>query len=130
MISRVARIAFTVFLLFLGRSAFAEERISRYESDITVAENGRLTVRETIQVEVEGVLVRHGIFRDLPNGLGGVDVREVTLDGQKEPFTREAMGGAVRIRIGRADRNVSNGTHVYSLTYRTHPQIGFSGTYD
>lgn len=127
--SRVSRLALTTFLLLLCQTVFAEERISRYESDITVAENGILTVRETIQVEVEGLNIRHGIYRDLPSRTG-IDVQEVLLDGKRERHALEYMGGFLRIRIGRGDRNVSNGTHVYSVSYRTGPQIRFLTNYD
>jgi uncharacterized membrane protein YgcG len=125
--SRVARIAFTAFLFLVAHSAFAEERISHYQTDITVAENGALTIRETIEISVEGVRIRHGILRDLPAKVGRIDVQDVTLDGRREPYKVE---GNVRIRIGRGDRDVSKGVHVYTLTYRTQPQIGFFNDYD
>jgi uncharacterized membrane protein YgcG len=128
--SRVARCAFTVFLLLLCQLAFAEERISRFQSDITIEENGRLAVRETIAVNVEGVSIRHGIFRDLPNKVGRIDVQEILLDGNREPFAIERTDDSTRIRIGSADHTVRKGTHVYTIRYRTTPQIGFFDSYD
>ena len=54
------------FLAILSVPASAEERITSYASKIDVAQNGALTVTETISVVAEGERIRHGIYRDFP----------------------------------------------------------------
>jgi hypothetical protein len=48
----------------LPAAAHAEERIGRYSSDVRVQKDGALDVTETIEVNAEGVAIRHGIYRD------------------------------------------------------------------
>ncbi len=43
-----------------------DERITDYNSDITVARSGVLTVTETISVIAAGEQIHHGIYRDFP----------------------------------------------------------------
>jgi hypothetical protein len=42
------------------------ERITRYDSDVTIARNGTLTVVEAIGVYVTNDQIKHGIYRDFP----------------------------------------------------------------
>ena len=56
-------------LLCLASSAWADERILDYRSDIEVHEDGWLTVTETIRVRAEGNQVRRGIYRDFRPGI-------------------------------------------------------------
>ena len=62
---RLGALAAALLVLCIG-PAFAEERITDYSSDITVAQTGALTVTETISVIAEGDEIRHGIFREFP----------------------------------------------------------------
>ncbi|MBV9046579.1 MAG: DUF2207 domain-containing protein [Alphaproteobacteria bacterium] len=115
------------------------ERITGFNSDITVARNGTLTVVETIGVYVTGDQIHHGIYRDFPtlytdkNGMRvhvRFDVTSVTLDGDTVDYTTEDIDNGVRAKIGSADSFVSTGPHVYVLTYMTARQIGFFDKYD
>lgn len=116
-----------------------EERITAYDSDITVAKNGTLTVAETIAVNVTGEQIRHGIYRDFPtlytdkNGVRvhvRFDVTSVMLDGGPAPYTTEGIDNGVRVKIGDADDFVKHGPHTYVLTYMTARQVGFFEKYD
>jgi uncharacterized membrane protein YgcG len=120
-------------------SAGASERITRFVSDVNVQRNGDLMVTETIQVQAEGNVIKHGILRDFPtiyaarNGERvqvGFDVLDVKRDGAAESYATERMDNGVRIRIGRADQWLSGGLHEYSITYRTTRQIGFFKNFD
>jgi hypothetical protein len=119
--------------------ANAVERILLFVSDAQVQHNGDLIVTETIRVEAEGNQIRHGIFRDFPTTytrpdgsrvVVGFDVQSVTRDGTSEPWTTEAFGNGVRVRIGNADVTIPNGPHEYVIRYRTDRQIGFFADYD
>ncbi|HWF96599.1 MAG TPA: DUF2207 domain-containing protein [Xanthobacteraceae bacterium] len=119
--------------------AQAVERILRFVSDVEVERNGDLAVTETIRVQAEGNQIRRGILRDFPTTYArpdggrvvvGFDVKSVTRDGADEPWTTEALANGVRVRIGRAEVNLSTGEHEYVIRYRTTRQIGFFADYD
>src|SRR3954471_23860812 len=103
------------------------ERIISYYSDVQVAAASSLRVTETIRVEAEGQNIRHGIYRDFPtryerNGRSvrvGFEVEDVQLDGQPVHYARESLSNGVRIRIGDADSDVSQGEHSYVIRYTT-----------
>ena len=82
---------------------------------------------------------RRGILRDFPtiysasNGRRvevAFDVASVTRDGKTETYATEKLANGVRLRIGRADVTVSNGTHEYVIKYRTTRQIGYFDDFD
>jgi uncharacterized membrane protein YgcG len=115
------------------------ERIMRYDSDITVAKNGVLTVTETIAAHATGDQIRHGIYRDFPTDYTDThgravhvrfDVMAVTMDGHSEPYDTEGIDRGKRVKIGDADHDVDPGDHTYTITYITARQIGFFDTYD
>ncbi len=115
------------------------ERITRFDSDIAVAQNGTMTVAETIAVYVTGDQIHHGIYRDFPTlytDRRGIrvrvrfDVMSVTMDGHDEPYATESISNGVRVKIGDADTLVGSGPHRYVLTYITARQIGFFDKFD
>ncbi|HLJ53089.1 MAG TPA: DUF2207 domain-containing protein, partial [Rhizomicrobium sp.] len=115
------------------------ERITSFDSDITVARNGTLSVTETIAVYANGEQIRHGIYRDFPtrytdkNGASvhvRFDVTSVTRDGHAEPYATESIDNGVRVRIGDKNTLIETGPHVYTLSYMTARQVGFFDGYD
>ncbi|MEP1599564.1 MAG: DUF2207 domain-containing protein, partial [Hyphomonas sp.] len=122
--------------------AVTEERIDSFDVAITVETDGDIKVSETIQVMSEGVRIRRGIFRDLPRyyaddaGQPGdklpyrYDVKRVTRDGRREPYTVEKDGNAFRIRIGDADVFLERGSHTYEIEYEVKNQIRYFDDHD
>jgi Predicted membrane protein (DUF2207) len=115
------------------------ERITNFDSDITVARNGTMTVRETIAVYATGEQIVHGIYRDFPTTYGGghgwvvkvrFDVTGATMDGHDAHYSTSSLDNGVRVKIGDADTIISSGRHVFVLTYMTARQIGSFDTYD
>ncbi|MEW6643313.1 MAG: DUF2207 domain-containing protein [Pseudomonadota bacterium] len=136
---RSAGIAIVLWLAAALAPAAASERISRFVSDVTVQRNGDLEVTETITVQSEGQSIKRGILRDFPTSYAnrdgtrvevGFDVRAVTRDGAAEPYATERLSNGVRVRIGRADTLLANGSHTFVITYRTTRQVGFFNDYD
>ena len=126
-------------LLALSSGALAEERISRFVSNIVVNGDGSVEVSETIFVNSEGNQIRRGIFRDFPTTyadrhgqrvIAGFDVIAVKRDGHAEPYVLEALSNGTRIRIGDKDVFLDDGPHRYDISYRTTRQIGFFDRYD
>jgi uncharacterized membrane protein YgcG len=143
-------IALGVLVLAVSLFAFAQklpvrqrpaaaEAIELFRSDITVAPDATMTVRETVRVRSAGNSIRHGIFRDFPtkyfDRLGnrfvvGFQVVEVQRDGRPEPYALETIANGVRVRIGSANFELAPGEYSYSLTYRTNRQLGFFPDHD
>ena len=136
---RGGRVLLAALLLVLPRVALAQERITSFDSDISIATNGVVTVRENISVNVENNRIEHGIFRDFPtlyrDRIGTrvrvpFDVESVQLDGHSEPYGIETLDNGKRVRIGSANAIVPRGEHTYLIVYRTNRQIGFFNDYD
>jgi len=126
----MARIAVALVVLFsMLAPAGAVERILDFVSDATVERNGDLTVNETIAVQAEGNVIRRGIFRDFPTTyhrrrdgsqvVVGFQVLSVTRDGNTEDYALESLDNGVRVRIGSANRILTNGRHDYVIRYVT-----------
>jgi uncharacterized membrane protein YgcG len=138
--SVICRVALALVLVVAACvPAGAAERILRFVSDVKVERNGDLVVTETIAVQAEGKDIRRGILRDFPTVYTrrdgarvevGFDVQFVTRDGASENFVTERLSNGVRVRIGSADRLLSDGRHEYVIRYRTTRQIGFFADYD
>ena len=120
-------------------NVFAEEAILSFHSDITLAQNGLITVTETIEVNAENTLINRGIYRDFPTQyLGalltkkevGFKVLKVLRNGNKELFHTEKMSNGMRVYMGSSDIILDRGTHHYQLTYQTDNQMGYFDDYD
>ena len=132
-------LAVLLTLLVAGAPAHAQERITRFVSDVEVNADASLHVTETIDVVSEGVNIRRGIFRDFPtryrarNGLRmrvGFALLGVMRDGQSEEARTEPLKNGIRIRIGNAERLLEPGEHRYVIRYRTTRQIGRFDDFD
>jgi hypothetical protein len=126
-------------LLAVAAPALAEERITQFVSDVTVNADATLEVRETIEVQAEGIEIRRGIFRDFPTSYAGragqrvtvdFDVISLTRDGKPEPYALESLSNGIRVRIGDRDVFLTRGPHIYEIVYRTSRQIGFFENFD
>jgi uncharacterized membrane protein YgcG len=134
------RAAVAVLLLIAATApAAAEERITRYVSDVRVNPDASLDVTETIEVVAENVRINHGIYRDFPTryrtsrGLRmrvGFAFLGATRDGQTEPASTEPVSNGVRIKIGTPELTIPPGEHRYTIRYRTTRQIGRFEDYD
>ncbi|HVH37782.1 MAG TPA: DUF2207 domain-containing protein, partial [Sphingomicrobium sp.] len=126
-------LAAAIALLAAAHPALAEERITRFTSDVEIRPDASLDVSETIDVIAEHNRINRGIFRDFPtryrgrNGAEmhvGFDLISVTRNGSPEPAKLEAVSRGVRIRIGDPDRLIEQAEHRYVIRYRTTRQIG------
>lgn len=137
------RLALTLFtllaLLACARTAFAQERILDYHSDIAIAANGSMEVTEHIRVDAEGQRIRHGIYRDFPTDyrdpqhnryVVGFDVLGATLDGSDVDWHTERRSNGVRVYLGNKDTEVSHGEHDFTLHYRVTRELGFFADHD
>jgi hypothetical protein len=137
---RFLRQAIPALLLALAATAaHAEERISRFVSDVQINKDASLDVTETIDVRAEHNKINRGIYRDFPTryrGRNGSQMRVgfmfrgATLDGMPVQAKTETIPNGVRIRIGDPDKLVDIGEHRYVIRYDTTRQIGHFKDFD
>ncbi len=125
--------------LLISFTLSATERITDFNSDITVHQDGSMTVAETIKVKGEADQIRRGIVRELPtkykDRIGnyynvGLDILEVKRDGQREPYHIEAVPNGKKIYIGSKERFLGPGYYTFDITYKTNRQLGFFDDHD
>jgi hypothetical protein len=123
----------------LAAPVLAQERIISFDSDVTIAADGELTVIETIRVRAEGNDIKRGIYRDFPTvykGRGGeshivgFEVVEVLRDGAAENWFTEGRSNGVRVYVGEKNYFLPKGQYTYRLTYKTDRQIAFHEEFD
>jgi len=119
--------------------ATAREEIRAFASDVELATDGSVDVTETIDINVEGIDIRRGIYRDIPvvmiDDEGNrirprLEVTGVTRNGESEPHRVEQMGDFMRIWIGDPDTLLSRGVHRYVVTYTMTRMGRYFGDYD
>ena len=124
-----------LLLLVFGQAAWqaapltAAERIKSFRSDMVVADDGLLTVTETITVNAEGDKIKRGIYRDIPvrYGTGFLGLKQtipfeilaVEHNGQPSPYHTDDRGDFERVYIGRKGQAIPAGEHRYLIRYTT-----------
>jgi uncharacterized protein (TIGR04222 family) len=123
----------TVLLVVLGAAAPASaqgfgERISSYDIDLSIEDDGDLLVQETIEYDFGGA-ARRGIERFIPvrfpyepddryERVYPIDVLDVeTSAGTPGQTQTSTASNNLVIRIGDPDRTIT-GRHTYRITYR------------
>src|SRR5438270_9678916 len=126
-------------LLAIAPAAAQTERITSFDSRITVNGDGSMQVIETIVVESAGVDIVHGIYRDFPTRYSDrtgnrysvlFDVVSVRRDGNTEPYHTEDLSNGVRVYFGSSSYDLPAGNHTYQFSYRTNRQLGFFADHD
>jgi len=126
-------------VLLLPSAVLAQERILSFDSVITIAENGSMTVAETIRVRAEGNVIQRGIFKDFPTRYRDRFGNRVVVDfevlgvergGQPEPWFTDRLSNGVRLYAGDADTFLQPGVYSYTFRYRTSRQLGFFQDFD
>lgn len=132
-------IFFVLLLLSAAPTVHAEERITRFISQVDVLQSGDLVVEETISVIAEGNSIRRGIYRDFPIDYSdehghsyrvGFSVVAAERDGRGEPFHTKKVANGVRVYMGSKDIVIPHGPHTYTLRYVTNRQLGFFSDHD
>ena len=132
---------FYLFLLlcFAGISVKAQEGITSFTAELRIDTLGKLTVTENITINAEGYIFKRGIFRKIPeyrkdkNGqsvYNRIKVISVLQDGQQAEHKESSKESLLEIRIGSADKFLTDGLHNYEITYSVENQVGFFDNYD
>ncbi len=133
------KIFLIIVAVLLCFQAKATEEILTFHSDIQVEKDRSVLVTETIQVNVEGVNIQRGIFRNIvtaaldENGRRinyDTEVLEVLKNGMPENFSVSAISGGQQVKIGSSDVILSPGEYTYTIRYRMENQVRFFENYD
>jgi len=130
-----------VFVFSLPGLALAEqERITSFDSTITVNQDGSMRVENTIQAMVTGDQIQHGIYYDFPTiysnaKTGGrlvidFQVLGVQRDGQNEPYTVASWANGKRVKIGDPNVIISPGVHTWTLRFSVDRELGYFADHD
>ncbi len=123
----LAGIAGAIAFCAVAPFAMAAEVIERFESDISVLDNGSLKIVETIEYDF-GEAEKHGVFRYIPYAHTepasawylsrevAVEYGDILRNGEVEPYEVTDEGGYAKVRIGDPDQTVS-GKHTYRIEY-------------
>ena len=136
---KATALAILLAALAVAAPVLADERILDFASEITLAADASMIVRETIRVRAEGNEIKRGIYRDFPtryrDKLGhrvvvDFELLETLRDGRPETSRVQAQTNGVRVYFGREDVLLDPGEYTYTISYRTTRQLGFFVDYD
>ena len=140
MLTLAALVATALLLSMPGLALAEQERITSFDSAITVNQDGSLRVENTITAVVTGDQIQHGIYYDFPTvysnaKTGGrlvinFQVLGVQRDGQAEPYTVESMANGKRVKIGSADTLIDPGVHSWAIRFSVDRELGFFTDHD
>jgi len=141
-ISQKINLFFIVILgLFLISSipVLAQEKITNFQSNITVNSDGSLIVTENITVQAQGQEIKRGIYRDFPtkykDRLGNnynIDFKiiEVLRDEKNINYWTENLSNGIRTYMGAKNIYIDPGEYTYTFIYETARQLGFFENHD
>jgi len=133
-------LAIALLVSIPGLALAEQERITSFDSAITVNQDGSMRVENTIRAIVTGDQIQHGIYYDFPTiyantRTGGrlvIDFRVlgVQRDGQTEPYTIENRANGKRVKIGSADTLIAPGEHTWVLRFSVDRELGYFADHD
>lgn len=115
------KLAYFLFfcLMLISGAAFADERITSFDSLIQAQYDGSLIVTEKITVYHEGKEIRRGIYRDLPTSKGEkYKLLEILRNGNPEPGFVETGYGYYRINTGNDDYLPQPALSEFTIKYK------------
>lgn len=114
-------VALALALVLATAPVRADDRITSFTAELALNADGSVDVVETIEVEADGTVIKHGIFRNIVTSQSALQskltVTRVERDGVAEPYAIEPTGDVSRVRIGDADVLIDPGRHTYVLGY-------------
>ncbi|MCP9235713.1 DUF2207 domain-containing protein [Lewinella sp. JB7] len=116
-----------ISLLFclLCLTVVGQERFSSWHAEIVPRADRSVDITETITVEAQGIAVKRGITRSLPQRTEQpISLMSVERDGQVEPHHTQTRDGLLTIFAGQQDVLLDPGRYTYRLTYRIENAIG------
>jgi len=99
----------------------ATEQVLSYHSDITLQQDGALTVRELVRVRATGKVIRRGISQEFPQAQTdqAFALGQVLRDGEPAPYFLRKSGDGFILYVGQENAPLPPGTYTYTITFRT-----------
>jgi uncharacterized membrane protein YgcG len=133
-------VAIVLLLSVPGLALAEQERITSFDSAITVNQDGSMRIENTIKAIVTGDQIQHGIYYDFPTiysnlRTGGrlvIDFRVLGIqrDGQAELYTVENRANGKRMNIGSADTLIDPGEHTWVVRFSVDRELGYFADHD
>lgn len=130
---------FLILLNFQIIKCLDKERITFFNSDITVNSDASMDITETIKVFSAGKFIKRGITREFPTiyfdklnnkYIVSFKILDVLKDNIKEDYHVEDAYNGKRIFIGSKDSFLKPGNYSYTIKYHTDRQLGFFKDHD
>jgi len=129
------------FVVFFVTSALVtsllanSERITHFDSTITVQPDTWVVVHESIDFYADHEQIKHGILRVLPmRYAGGTTVYyrivSATMDAQPTLYKTKEFDGKLHIYMGSKETLLPSGPHHAEIIYKTAHQLGFFDDHD
>lgn len=122
---------FVLMAMLSGCEQSVTERITLFESKITVGDDGLMHVVETIRVQVAGQLIKRGIYREILTSEGGrqfpIEVKSTKRDGKAIKAIVEDHSPRTRIRMVKQDGLLAHGEHEFQVSYTVRNRISHAG---
>ncbi len=125
-------------IIFLPYYSYAQERIIKFDVDITMNPNSNIDITETIKYDFS-IQKKHGIYRTIPvkykTDLGlrrNLKIKNISVVdemGNSYNFKKINDGNNIKIRIGDADKTIT-GTHTYEISYTILGAINYFDNHD
>src|SRR3989339_148595 len=113
---------------------YSPERITSFESIITVRKDASLEVKETISVISTGDQIKKGIFRAIPIKYGitriPLSVKKIKRDGKLAKYDTAYHNGFIYIYVRDKEKLLPPGKYTFEITYETERQLGFFKNYN
>ena len=115
------------------------ERLIDFHSDIDIQIDGTVRVTEYITLYAEGIDIRRGIVRNIPEIRVNEDGREKKIpvkvislkrNGSESPYHTEYANNDREIFFGSSEATLATGIHQYEFVYETRGHVGFFDDYD
>ena len=134
-------IGVTIFLwaMFHTHVSIAQaERILSYHVDLKLSSENELLVTEQIKVVANGINIKRGIFRVLPENRSksnplkdmSYEVVAITQNSKESPYHTKSENDNKVIYIGEEDTQLEPGIYEYEIKYKTANAVGFFDNFD
>ena len=122
---------FALVAMLVGCEQAATERITHFDSRITISDDGLVHVIETIRVRVAGKKIKRGIYRDVLTTEGErefpISVTLTERDGKPIKTIVEDHSPRTRIRLIKQYGLLTHEEHEFKIRYTVQNRISMTG---
>ena len=115
------------------------DRITDLHTLIVIEPDGALTITDSLSFYCDGTRLRELVYRRWPSYQRtregehlplDLTILRISRDGADEPFVLSHPQGNALLEMGQSGAILARGIHIYSIVYRTTPQIDHEEDFD